>query len=995
MMRMMHVFTCVLIPLVIRNAMWIQNEYLLSRHTRKATAYRTLHAPVRQKFGSFMNNSRNAMREQVATRNKNGQAGTDLEYLLSRLPDPVFVTYGNHGYNSLLKNFVCNMALFPPMHQHMLIIVAENKTAEMITGISPEVTVWVSPSSLPDSYDFETAEYLRLMLHRGGVLIRLLALAQNQSKTIVWIEPDFHYTQNLLERPEITQQVSDLVLFWDFNNFCGCFIRFAPVPGALAFYVEIMRRMEQDHLAGGTTNDQKILNSVVAELLPNYTLFDRCLYRSGQSTKLRLIERNDTECMGVYPVAQHHNWIIGLQRKEDMAKQERGWFLAEAGGECGRRDLRLVVMTMNRAWSLDRLLKSLDQAHYPAHASVDLQVTVDRDYSQNVDQATMKLLQSWVWRHGIFEVKVWPTKVGLYGQWVDSWPAEQFPDNLYRAVILLEDDLEVSPHYFKWFVGAHEQYGGIEGIGAVTGQRPNLVAAIEGPPSVEAVVPKGIKAFGYMLMATWSLSPIPGVWREFRRWVHDKRTQEPEFIPSVPGIVPDQWYSHFRSKGEEENMWEMWFIRFVDERRLHTVYPWVNNGQETVVGNWKEAGLHFSGTPVLDFPICQTWDDMLLEQHPLALVGYNLEFPLMMVEPQLWKPHFTQELRSIMRDSCISEVCRILADPPLDVPTTLLQVGKRYEDRERHEHWAGPDVLDLTNVVIQPEGDVEICNPVRNEQTIIGSRGCKLEDPQAPGEALCILSKTLSTQEKVIIISQMWGAGYFHALVEGLPRLISAIGYLTSRQESPADWVVHGMIDSPLAPQLAEFFGVRELIRGQHYASRALLPFPTPCGGSLGGKNTRDLQGFIDRKLMWSVKPESRTLVIIKRQGSRALTNHDEILSTSRELWRAGDVIEHTGKESFLEQITLFHAASVVLGPHGAGLANAIAMRENTMMFEVIPESGNNRLNMCYAALAFTLKIEYFALRATGFDSEGTGILSIHDLKQLPIWQAMNKTTKA
>jgi hypothetical protein len=85
----------------------------------------------------------------------------------------------------------------------------------------------------------------------------------------------------------------------------------------------------------------------------------------------------------------------------------------------------------------------------------------------------------------------------------------------------------------------------------------------------------------------------------------------------------------------------------------------------------------------------------------------------------------------------------------------------------------------------------------------------------------------------------------------------------------------------------------------------------------------------------------------------------------------------------------------MVLGPHGAGLANAIAMRENTMMFEVMPESGNNGLNMCYAALAFTLQIQYFALRASGFDSDGTGILSIHDLKQMPIWQAMNETTTA
>jgi hypothetical protein len=77
---------------------------------------------------------------------------------------------------------------------------------------------------------------------------------------------------------------------------------------------------------------------------------------------------------------------------------------------------------------------------------------------------------------------VWPQKVGLYGQWVHSWPAELYPEEMYKAVLLLEDDLEVSPHYAKWFIGAHQAYGGLPGVGAITGQRPNLVAA--GPLSL-------------------------------------------------------------------------------------------------------------------------------------------------------------------------------------------------------------------------------------------------------------------------------------------------------------------------------------------------------------------------------------------------------------------------------------------------------------------------------------------------------------------------------
>jgi hypothetical protein len=64
----------------------------------------------------------------------------------------------------------------------------------------------------------------------------------------------------------------------------------------------------------------------------------------------------------------------------------------------------------------------------------------------------------------------------------------------------------------------------------------------------------------------------------------------------------------------------------MDDMKLHTVYPWVQKGDETMVGNWKEPGLHFSGFNWLDFPITTEWDGRLLIQNPLPLVGYDLDF---------------------------------------------------------------------------------------------------------------------------------------------------------------------------------------------------------------------------------------------------------------------------------------------------------------------------------------------------------------------------------
>jgi len=544
-----------------------------------------------------------------------------------KVKDPVFVVYGNRGFRTIMANFLCNMALFPPMQSHILAVVTDEETGEFIRSFGQDINVFVNHQNLHESYDFDSRGYLDLMISRGLFLVDLLAEAYVQSKTLIWLEPDFYYTQNLLNRPEMIDNSSDMVFFWDHEMYCGCFIRFAPVPASLVFYKEVMDRMQKIHAVNGTTNDQILLNAVVADQLPDFSVFDRCLYRSGTYNTGGFMLEYQRSCEGIRPVAQHHNWIIGAESKVEMAKLNGGWFLTDDGDRCKTRDMLVVVMTMNRAWSLKRLINSIDSAVYHPGSTVDLRFSVDRDNSNNVDVDTMVLLNSLDWSRGLLEVNVWPKKAGIYGQWVNSWPAELYPDDLYKAVVLLEDDLEVSPYYAQWFVGAHGVYGDVSGVGAITGQRPNLVAAVNGPNSVAEQVPAGVAAFGYMLIATWSLSPKPSVWREFRQWVADKREKSPGFLPLVPGIVPTQWYEHFKTIGEEEGMWEMWFIRFMDERKLYTVYPWVEGGSKTIVGNWMESGLHFSGTPVLDFPILkQAWDIRLLMQNPLPLVGYGLNF---------------------------------------------------------------------------------------------------------------------------------------------------------------------------------------------------------------------------------------------------------------------------------------------------------------------------------------------------------------------------------
>ena len=62
-------------------------------------------------------------------------------------------------------------------------------------------------------------------------------------------------------------------------------------------------------------------------------------------------------------MVQQLNWVVGLPAKVELAKKHSGWFLTtEIPNKCTQRDLRAVIMTMNRAHSLTRLIDSIQQS---------------------------------------------------------------------------------------------------------------------------------------------------------------------------------------------------------------------------------------------------------------------------------------------------------------------------------------------------------------------------------------------------------------------------------------------------------------------------------------------------------------------------------------------------------------------------------------------------------------------------------------------------------
>ena len=285
---------------------------------------------------------------------------------------------------------------------------------------------------------------------------------------------------------------------------------------------------------------------------------------------------------GSAPSRQGGEVIISRKEPSSLTLFPRKNVSAEALPKAAFESFRLVVLTCNRARSLGRLLRSLVGATYDG-LPANLHVHQDRDAKDELDLEVKKVVDELAWPHGSKEL-----------------------------AIFLEDDLEVSRYFARWFLAAHKHFTQDESVSCFSAMRAQLRAAdLRGEGLMENTVPETVRGFKYKLMGTWSFSPKARHWFFFRQWFH-KVSKISNFKPTVEGIIPSTWYEEFLRKGTQSSMWEMWYIRFMDQKQKFCVYPWVKY-RKTLVANWREPGLHYSGPATMDYPVLTEWDPSLAQ----------------------------------------------------------------------------------------------------------------------------------------------------------------------------------------------------------------------------------------------------------------------------------------------------------------------------------------------------------------------------------------------
>lgn len=224
----------------------------------------------------------------------------------------------------------------------------------------------------------------------------------------------------------------------------------------------------------------------------------------------------------------------------------------------------IVVVAYNRPRSLTRLLSSLQTAKYP-HDTIDLIISIDKaDNNQHV----LDLANAFQWEHGTKKVIYQEINLGLRKHILKcgNYSLE------YGAVIVLEDDLYVSPNFYLFaeqaltFSTKESSIGGI----SLYNHQLNVHTRENFMPHQD-----GYDNWYFQFASSWGQAWTKDQWAGFMDWY--------EKGPDIDGN--EQVPKYVRSWSPKS--WLKYNIAYLVEKDRYFLYPKIS-----LTTNFSDAGTH-------------------------------------------------------------------------------------------------------------------------------------------------------------------------------------------------------------------------------------------------------------------------------------------------------------------------------------------------------------------------------------------------------------------
>lgn len=229
-----------------------------------------------------------------------------------------------------------------------------------------------------------------------------------------------------------------------------------------------------------------------------------------------------------------------------------------------KEKIAIVVIGYNRLSSIQRLLGSLLNADYPGK---DIPLVISIDCSGN--EQLYGYVRSFDWPYGDKYVNIQETRLGLKNHIFQCAGLTEF----FRAVILLEDDLFVSPSFYHYASDAVARYGDNDRIAEIALYRnnDNGYAGFPFEP-----MQNGADVFLWQDVCTWGEILTESMWKKFTKW-RDEDCSESIIQNTDMPLQIKEW----------TRAWSKPYNAFVVSTKRHVLYPYVG-----VTTNYGDSGEH-------------------------------------------------------------------------------------------------------------------------------------------------------------------------------------------------------------------------------------------------------------------------------------------------------------------------------------------------------------------------------------------------------------------
>lgn len=237
----------------------------------------------------------------------------------------------------------------------------------------------------------------------------------------------------------------------------------------------------------------------------------------------------------------------------------------------------IIVIAYNRPRALQRLLDSLTNAYYPDGLDIPLIISVDKSDSTD----TESVANDYVWEHGEKLVRLHEENLGLREHVLECGDIS----NEYDGVIMLEDDLYVSPSFYMYTLAAMNRVRLDKKVGGISLYNHRLNVHAREP--FEAV-DDGYDNYYLQLASSWGQAFSAEQWSAFREW-YKVHKDDDITADNVPANV-SSW---------SEKSWLKYFIKYLIDMDRFFIYPRIS-----FTTNFGDEGTHADkGVNDLQVPI--------------------------------------------------------------------------------------------------------------------------------------------------------------------------------------------------------------------------------------------------------------------------------------------------------------------------------------------------------------------------------------------------------